>query len=248
MSKILFIVLFVLISNLTSFSQNWGGGTDETNLSGGYILQVITSEYKILKRDNWKDPFFDILNNNTQVTSNLKSISSIPTTGFGIGGLVNKRLTDNFDLRLSPTFILSDRILRYEYDKTLNDNIANIIEKKVQASMFEFPLGIKIKSNRLNNFRAYWLGGAKYSIDLASKKKNFDEGELPINKFLKNKRSYLSYESAIGFDFYFEYFKASTEIKYSSTINNILIRENNPFSTPIDKLKLRHLTVSLILQ
>ncbi|MNI79123.1 hypothetical protein D3C73_1355560 [compost metagenome] len=114
--------------------------------------------------------------------------------------------------------------------------------------MFEFPLGIKIKSNRLNNFRAYWLGGAKYSIDIASKKKTFDEGESAVNKLLKNERNYLSYETGIGFDLYFEYFKMSPEIKVSYSTSDILKHDDTAYANPIDKLKLRQFTFSLIFQ
>lgn len=246
------------MATTTIFAQNWGGGVDDEDLHFGFSFQYISAEYKILKAANWRNPYFDPLDGK-QVTQPMRSISSPPSVGFGLGFVVNRRISENFDLRATPSLIFSDRVMRYEYEpapevaQPVNSSIIpagfqTSIDKKVQATMFEFPLGIKIKSNRLNNFRAYWLGGLKYSIDIASKKKTFDEGETPINKFLKNKRNYLSYETGIGFDLYFEYFKMSPEIKVSYSINDILQHDNTAFANPLDKTKLRHFTFSLFFE
>lgn len=242
----------------TTFAQNWGGGVDDEDLHFGFSFQYISAEYKILKAANWRNPYYDPLDG-TQVTQPVRTISSPPSVGFGLGFVVNRRISENFDLRSTPSLIFSDRVMRYEYEpapvvpQPVNTSIIpagfqTSIDKKVQATMFEFPLSLKIKSNRLNNFRAYWIGGAKYSIDIASKKKTFDEGETPINKLLKNKRNYLSYETGIGFDLYFEYFKMSPEIKVSYSMNDILQHDNTAFANPLDKTKLRHFTFSLFFE
>lgn len=252
----------------TAFAQNWGGGVDDEDLHFGFSFQYISAEYKILKAANWRSPFYETADGSgisynsvdgKQVTQPMRAISSVPSVGFGLGFVVNRRISENFDLRATPSLIFSDRVMRYEYEpapevpQPVNTSIIpagfqTSIDKKVQATMFEFPLSLKIKSNRLNNFRAYWIGGAKYSIDIASKKKTFDEGEIPINKFLKNKRNYLSYETGIGFDLYFEYFKMSPEIKVSYSMNDILQHDNTVFANPLDKAKLRHFTFSLFFE
>ncbi|TCD07087.1 PorT family protein [Pedobacter frigidisoli] len=265
MIKKLSLILILFLTTTQLFAQNWGGGIDDEDWSFGFNFQYISAEYKILKKDNWRSPFYEVPNSlgvsydpnsGLPVTPELNSISSPPSQGFGLGFVMNRRLAENFDVRATPSLIFSDRVVTYEYVPTDPLNVGNgqtknfqtIIDKKVQATMFEFPLGIKVKSNRLNNFRAYWLGGAKYSIDIASKKKFFDEGETPINKLLKNQRSYLSYETGIGFDLYFEYFKMSPEIKVAYSTNDLLQHDDTAFANPIDKLKLRQLTFSLIFQ
>lgn len=247
------------------YAQNWGGGVDDEDWSFGFNFQYISAEYKILKNANWRAPFFEVPNSlgvsynptsGLPVTGTVNAISSPPTQGFGLGFVVNRRITNNVDLRSTPSIIFSDRNLIYEYEQLPPINLGNgqtktydnIIEKKVQATMFEVPLGVKIKSNRLNNVRAYFLGGAKYSIDIGSKKKTADDGEPPLNKFVKNKRNYFSYEAGIGLDLYFEYFKMSPEIKLSYSPNDILLHNGTAFSNPIDQLRLRQLTFSLIFQ
>nr|WP_315421846.1 outer membrane beta-barrel protein [uncultured Pedobacter sp.] len=252
--KLSLILSFFMVS-ATTFAQNWGGGIDDEDWSFGFNFQYISSEYKILKKPNWRSPFYEVPtsfdpsydpNSGIPVTSTLNSISSPPSQGFGLGFVMNRMISDNFDIRATPSLIFSDRVVAYEYEPMAP--FQTVVERTVQSTMFEFPLGIKVKSNRLNNFRVYWLGGAKYSIDIASKKKTFDEGETAVNKFLKNNRNYLSYETGIGFDIYFEYFKMSPEIKLSYSANDLLQHDNTVYANPIDKLKLRQLTFSLIFQ
>jgi len=253
--KLSLTIVLSFIFTASAFSQNWGGGVDDEDWSWGFNFQYISAEYKILKKTNWRDVFYDPVDG-AQVTPKLNAISSVPSQGFGLGFVMNRRLSDNFDIRATPSLIFSDRVVRYDYETLPSITLPNgqtksyqtSIDKKVQATMFEFPLGIKIKSNRLNNFRAYWLGGAKYSMDIASKKKTFDEGETAINKLLKNDRKYFSYETGIGFDFYFEYFKMSPEIKLSYSTSDLLQHDNTAYANPIDQLKLRQLTFSLIFQ
>ncbi|PWS26740.1 porin [Pedobacter yonginense] len=252
--KLSLIILFFAIST-TTFAQNWGGGVDDEDWSWGFNFQYISAEFKILKKANWQTPYPDPLNARP-VTSTPISISSPPSQGFGLGFVMNRNINNNFDIRATPSLIFSDRVVRYEYEATAPEVLPNgetktyptSIDKKIQASMFEFPLGLKVKSNRMNNFRAYWLGGVKYSMDIASRRKTFDDDETAINKLLKTKRSYLSYETGIGFDLYFEYFKMSPEIKLAYSTNDLLLHDDTAFANPIDKLKLRQLTFSLIFQ
>lgn len=92
------------------------------------------------------------------------------------------------------------------------------------------------------------LGGIKYSMDLASEKKTNDDNAAPVNKLVKNKKSFLSYEAGIGFELYFEHFKMSPEIKVSHSFKDILLHTSNPYTDPIEKAKLRHFTFSLFFE
>jgi len=236
------MLFFMSLSTLAN-AQNWGGGVDDEPLHFGFTFQYISSEFKILKKANWQDPYFDP-EGLVAPTSSLRSISSTPSAGFGIGFVVNKRLGENADLRFTPVLVFNDRSLSYEYFNSKDDNM-----KKVQTTLVEFPLGIKIKSNRRNNYRAYILGGAKYSTDISSKKKTNNALVTdPTEKWLNNERKYLSYEAGFGLDLYFEYFKMSPEIKLSYATSNALIDEPTRYAAPIDKLMLRHVTFSLFFE
>jgi len=243
-------LLFLLLISFTGASaQNWGGGVDDENVHFGFTFQYTNSTYKIQRSPNWRAPFRDP-ENGMLLTDSLSALYSKSSPGFGIGFVVNGRISNNLDVRMTPTLVFSDRLAEYEYVQPAAVNAAfSTNEQKVAATLVEFPLGIKIKSNRRNNFRAYMLYGAKYTVDIASKKKTDDSGQDYIYKLLKNRKNYFSYEAAFGMDLYFEYFKMSPEIKLSYSLNNLLNNEEaNPYNAPIDKLMLRHVTFSLFFE
>lgn len=244
--KKLSLIFLLLFAVTTTKAQNWGGGVDDTDLHFGFTFQYISSEYKVLKKADWRNPYFD---ETGQVTDEMTAIYSKSSPGFGIGFVSNYRLNEHMDLRFTPSLIFNDRIVNYEFKKPATVAIPQSFkEQKVQASMVEFPLGLKLKSDRRNNFRAYLLGGAKYSIDIASSKKTDDTGNTPLEKLLKNRKNFLSYEAGLGFDLYFEYFKMSPEIKLSYSLNSVMKEEDNLYTRPIDKLMLRHVTFSLFFE
>lgn len=249
------LLVILLLAFTCVRAQNWGGGVDDESIHFGFTFQYVNSLYKVQKKANWRERFRDPATK-LPVTDSLNAVYGKSSPGFGIGFVVNGRVSNNVDIRLTPTLIFSDRLMEYEYGPagigtppTTPAMPFSSIEQKVSATMVEFPLGIKIKSNRRNNFRAYMLYGAKYSMDIASKKKTDDSGQDYVYKLLKNSKSYLSYEAGFGMDLYFEYFKMSPEIKLSYSLNNILNSSDpNPYNAPIDKLTLRHVTFSLFFE
>ena len=241
MTKKLALLLFSILVGINfAKAQNWASGIDDDNFNWGYSFQYISAEYKIWKTPNWRDPFIDA--NGISQTQGLKSIKSEPTPGFAIGFVGNRKITNHLDLRLTPTLVFSDRKIIYE---TEDDQFS----PKTTATMIDLPLSLKLKSDRLMNFRAYMLGGLKYSVDMASKKKQ--DNSLVNNellKYLNHQKSFLSYEAGAGMDFYFGFFKMSTELKISQSFQNIIIPEYTVFSSPIEKAKLRHFTFSLFFE
>ncbi|TCC86962.1 PorT family protein [Pedobacter frigiditerrae] len=246
--KLTLLLIITLFSFSIAKSQNWGGGIDGERFNWGFSFQYISSELKITKNSNWRQPYYD-QDLGAYVTDTLSSISSPTSVGFGIGFVVNSSIHKNVDVRFTPTLVFNDRLVNYTYVVPGTFNASNpVVQKKIQATMVDFPVGLKLKSDRLMNVRAYMLGGLKYSIDLASSKKTNDVNAAPIDKLLKNKKSFLSYEAGLGFDIYFEWFKMSPEVKVSYSFKDILKHEPQPYANPIDKAKLRHFTFSLFFE
>jgi len=241
MTKYICVLLTVCFFTVVTKAQNQGGGVDNDIIHFGFTFQYVSSEYKIYKNEDWKDPFFDP-QNGVQVTEPLYSISSKSSPGFGLGFVSDLKLGTNANLRFTPLLVFTDRDLQYEYQVSENNQ-----QKKVQATLVDFPVGFKLKSDRRGNFRAYLLAGGKFSTDIISKKKTSDEDKIEIEKLVKNRKNYFSYEAGIGFDLYFEYFKLSPEIKFSQSISSVLKEERpaNAYTQPIDKLFLRNFQFSL---
>lgn len=245
MRKRLQLIIFFISISVGSYAQvgqggNWGGGVDDQIFSPGFTFQYLSSEYKIYKKVDWQRPYPNPDVPGQFLTDSLKSISSPLSPGFGLGFIAGFKLGNNTDLRITPTLVFLDRLINYEYADP-----EKFYQQKVATTTVEFPVGFKLKSDRRLNFRAYLLAGGKYSMDIISKKKTDDSGFALTEKFVKNQKNILSYEVAIGFDFYFEYFKLSPEFKLSNSINNVLKPEDHPYSSPLDKLYTRNFQFSL---
>jgi hypothetical protein len=241
-NRYLIVVVLIFSSNLL-FAQRvpaWGGGADQQDLSFGFSFTYVSSDFKIINQPSFRDPFLD--ENGVQVKGPLNSISSKSTSGFGVGFLTRYRITEHLEVRTTPSLIFADRALHYSYVDPSED-----VDKKVQTTSVDIPLQLKLKSDRLGDFRAYVVGGLKYTQAIGSKK-NADANLDLSEKLVKNVGGFASYEAGIGCDIYFEFFKLSPEIKISNSIGNVLMSENNPYSAPISRLGLHTIMFSLIFE
>ncbi|HOH99639.1 MAG TPA: porin family protein [Bacteroidales bacterium] len=169
----------------------------------------------------------------------LYKLESTPELGFNIGIVSNLRLAEYWDLRFIPTLSFGERNLNYTF--MLRNKQFYEDKKKVESTHIDLPLVVKFKSQRLNNFRAYILGGAKYSIDLASQaKKKESDDELRV----KIERNDLALETGVGFDFYTTYFKFGTELKMSYGINDVLKQENTIYTRGIESMRSKIFQIS----
>jgi hypothetical protein len=238
------IVCILILCSSPLFAQDrvpaWGGGADLQDFSFGFSFAYVNSEYKIVKKPNWRDPFIDPTTGD-QVTGTLNSISSKNLPGFSVGFVTRYSLTDHIEVRFTPSLVFADRNLTYAYV-----GVDQTTSKVVQTTTIDAPLSFKIKSDRLGDFRAYILGGVRYSLAVGAKKNDINSDLL--DKLVKNKGGYGSYEAGLGCDIYFEFFKLSPEIKISNSFGNVLKPENNPYSSPINKLSLHTIMFSLFFE
>lgn len=242
----LFLALFFLSGAVSAqrVVPAWAGGADQSNFSFGYTFQYVNSSYKILKKPDWRTPYFD-QGTNRNVTDTLNSISSPGSAGFALGFLARYSLNDNLEIRTIPTLTFADRVVSYQYR---TQDLAPDTKVTVSTTQAEFPLELKLKSNRIGNFRAYMLGGAKYAFGIGGKSKGNEADLAPLERKLKNVRNFSSYVAGIGCDIYLEYFKLSPEIKISNSFGNILHPEDHPYASPLSKLYLHSIMFSLIFE
>ena len=236
-----FLIALLLFCGNCLFGQPappaWGGGADLNDLSFGFSFHYITSYYKIDKTPGWRNPFKD--NAGNQITDSLRSIGSPNELGFAVGFLARYRLTEHLEAKIAPSLNFADRSLIYVFNTPAQNTV-----KTVQSTVIDMPLLVKLKSDRIGDFRAYLVGGVKYSLAVGVNNK-IDAGAALIDKIVKNNTGYGSYEAGIGCDIYFEFFKLSPEIKLSNSFGDILLHENQPYSSPIQKLTLHTLMFSL---
>ena len=199
---------------------------DKQKIHFGFTLGINSSTFRILKTANFR---------------NLDSIYTVepkPTTGLNLGIVSNLRLGEHWDLRFIPALSFSQRKIDYTFQYP--GGSGDFIQKSIESTYLEFPLDLKFKSTRINNYRVYVLAGGKYAIDMISqaKVKNKDKDIIKLDKY-----DY-GYEVGIGFDFYMTYFKFSPELKMFNGLNNLLIPENTVFASPLSGLKAKVFLIS----
>lgn len=237
LKKAILLGATVLFSQLAGAQvQAWGGGADDNLVSFGFSFQYLLQDYKIVKQDNWQTPIRDP-ETGANLTTPITRISSRPTPGFTVGFITRYRVAEHLELRATPALVFADRDLTYEFANP-NDNL----NRQIQTTSIDMPLLLKLRSDRLKNFRAYLVGGVKYS--LAVSKGKVDENAGPLQQNILNKRGIGSYEAGFGCDIYFEYFKMSPEIKVANSFNSVLAG-NVPLSSPLSKLFLHSIMFSL---
>lgn len=245
--RLLFMLLLTpLITVSQQRQQRWGGGVDDETIHFGFSFHYINADYKIKLKPDWQSPHSD-------TPDDLASPISIVSPfyhGVGLGLLADLKLAENANLRFTPTLAFSNKVVNYTFSTSaIPDDNHKTIEKLVRASYIDLPLLFKFKSDRKGNYRGYLIGGGKYSMNVVSAKRYNDFGQAAVEKLLKTKPGYFSYEAGIGFDLYFDFFKMSPEIKWVQSIGNLLdTREPNMFNHPIDRLTLRNFQISLFFE
>lgn len=172
--------------------------------------------------------------------------------GFHIGIVSNLKLSPMFDLRFVPTLAFGDRYIDYQYQRSgqngQGQQQTGAVFQQFETTFIDLPLHIKYKSVRINNTRAYLLGGFKFSTDLSSNQYK-DEGDEGII-YARSLKNDFHYELGLGFDHYFYYFKFSTEIKASFGMRNLIYPgESMPiFYNSIDRLNSKVIMVSFLFE
>ena len=198
-------------------------GFDNKLLHFGFILSASKSDFSFDLRD-------------TTLTSGLLGVSNAPQGGFNLALMGSVKLTRHLRLRFVPGLSFQDRGLNYNFD---GDNIL----KRTEAVNLDLPLLLKIRTDRLTNFAAYALVGAKYSKDMQSQEavnQNLENDDI-----LRIESSNYSVDLGAGFDFFLPFFKFAIELKTELGLIDILIQDQNNYTNPLEGLKTRSYIISL---
>ena len=167
------------------------------------------------------------------------------TGGFSMGFISTFRLSQRIELRYNPQLVFAEKSIQYHLkypNRVLDED--TIMNKKIESVIFSSPFHIKLNSDRINNFSFYVFVGGKLDYDLASNARaRRAEDLVKINKFDAG------IEAGLGFQFYFQSFIFTPEIKISNGINNIHFRDEGlKFSNVIDQMRSRMIVFSIHLQ
>ena len=195
-------------TNLPNYDKMW--------LHFGITINSNVSSYKI-HRD---------LSLNTDDSIMLVNPTRMP--GFGVGIISNIAFWNHFDLRFIPTLSIANRRLAYLMVTGQRQN------KDAEFISVEFPLHLKVKTQRMDNFRMYLIGGGTFSYNMMS---NFNATDDKSRYMVITKPGFWGLEYGIGTDFYMEMFKFSIEVKLTEGVTNILKQDQTlRYASVINKL------------
>ena len=227
MKRFFYILIFLLIS-LTSLAQRLFVRNmttfDDKRIHFGFTLGINTvdfnfTHYKVMS-DNQKfllsTNSTDLLYQNKAIRADISSL----TPGFTVGIVTNLRLNDNFDLRFLPGMSFGERKLVYNIPIQDVNDVGNKNFYSIKSTFLDFPLLLKYKSKRMNNQRPYLIAGGAYRIDISK------SGQEDL---VRLKPLSASIEAGMGWDAYLQFFRLSTELKFSFGLDNVL--DNGPKST-----------------
>lgn len=173
-------------------------------------------------------------------------VESINSTGLNLAWLVDKRLSEHFNIRTYPlNLTFTEKAFEYSLkypDKPGGEDSITI--KKVQSISLTLPLQLKFSSDRIGNFKVYMIGGVKAEYDLAA-----NAGAKKAENLIKLNRFDYGAEAGLGFHFYFPYFVFTPELKIGWGLGNLHSRDKDlKFSSVIDKINSRTITLSFTVE
>ena len=220
--NIFYLIIILNLFSYNSFAQKYKKPKnlvryDHQKIHFGFTLGINNLNFNYQK------------NSSTINNDSIKSINTLSQKGFNLGIITNLRLSKYTDLRFIPALVFGERKISYGFkDSTLiNDEI-----KRIESTLLDFPIHLKYKSERYNNFRTYIITGIKYSLDIASQARIDDEGK----EIVKLQRNDFMGEIGFGIDIYLEYFKFSPQIKISYGFLNLLSDDNTIYTNYINSL------------
>ena len=189
---------------------------DDKPLHFGYALGLNFMDFAVVPADINKDV----------------SVTAV-APGFSVGAISDLRLNRYFNLRFTPTLMLSQRTLNYK----------NYDPAQILSVPLYLPLYIKYSSERKDNYRPYVLAGGGVWMDWGRNK----ERAVLLNPFDA------LVEAGVGCDLYFPFFKLSPVLKFAVGVSNVItptaMRDTAPASGPgptdaISKLTTRMITLA----
>jgi len=219
--RFIILVVFTILLRVSALSQS---GTnymqfDRKKFHFGFALGTNTANFN-----------YSFKIDSTNVDS-IVNVNVQKQPGFNLGIISSWNINQNIHFRFVPSLSFQERVFSYSYkDKGELETKAS----RLESTTLDFPLMLKLRTKRINNFAAYFLTGIQYSLDLATQSKTAIDMNDPI---MKMKQHDFAYQFGGGFDFFMEYFKLGLELKLSNGLRDVNIYDNTFFTSPITSLK-----------
>ncbi len=227
-SSLLFIIFLLSLGNaFGQFTKSKNlPNYDSKLIHWGFTFGVNKLDFIVVKTQSFY---------NAPSEDNLYGIAHQWMPGAHLGPIFELRLSRYFTFRTLITLTFQQRSLVYYFNQGTAPLKINIPSTFVQS-----PLLIKFHGHRYGNTRPYVIAGAAPTLDISSFKK--PQTNTP-HVFLSSFDTYI--ESGMGIDWYLQYFKFSTEIKFGRGLFNVLEPDNTVYTKYLQGLTSYYFMFSL---
>lgn len=139
--------------------------------------------------------------------------------GFQVSIVSDLRLNDHFTLRFLPGITFGAREFSF-YGKDDSGNEYLDAQWTIESNFLDFPLLVKYKSQRVNNYRPYLIAGVNFRYDMAARR----ELEFNAARVRLDKADFYA-EIGFGIDMFLQYFKFAPELKVSAGFRDIFAHD-----------------------
>jgi hypothetical protein len=175
-----------------------------------------------------------MLNRSVLVLDQSTAAATLPVTpyhgpGFGIGIVSEYRIHRHFSIRFIPDLSFIEQNVEYRQGSTPG---SPIIRQRIESTLLNLPVNVKIMTARFDNFALYMLGGGRYSRGLA---------KPSTNPLLKHED--IAVDAGIGVDIFMLYFKFSADLKLINGLYDLSTSNSGIFNS--NSIKSQCLVLSL---
>ena len=172
----------------------------------------------------------------------LQGTTSYYAPGFHIAVIGDLRLSKWFNLRLLPGVTLITRDVTYSWEPSyLESHRLAELSRNVESVYGDFPIELKFRSIRYNNFRPYITAGVSYGFDFASLRKNRNRTDESI---IRLEPSDFRYSMGLGFDVFLRYVKFAIDLKVTFGFPNLKVEDPDVYIRAFDYLNSRTVMLS----
>lgn len=194
----------------------------------GFLLSGNTSSFNFQLRPDYT------------FSDSLLSVENNALAGFNLALLASLNVNQTIRIRFIPGLSFQDRGMLFRFRNP--DGTTNPVSVRTESVFLDFPLIVKLRTERIGNFAPYALVGGKISRDMQSQadvNQSLQDGYI-----LKLAKNNSSLDFGAGADFFLPFFKFSVELKTEFGMRNVLIQDDTPFSQALDQLRTRSFIIS----
>ena len=194
----------------------------------GFLLSGNTSDFRMTLRPD------------SSFADSLLSVSNLPQSGFNLALLASWDINGNVHVRFAPGLSFQDRGLEY---RLLRESEISTKVRRTESVYLDFPLLLKLRTDRIGNFAAYGLVGGTLSRDMQSQ--SDVNQQLTDDFILRLQKGNRTLDVGAGVDLFMPFFKFGIEGKFQFGTRDVLIHDDSVYARPLEKLKTRTFIISL---